>query len=61
MRYRSGTTGRSKGAVHTHRQLFKSADSYARDCVEPTSEDLFGVLTRPARACLGQSIDSIRL
>lgn len=42
MLYTSGTTGRPKGAIHTHRQVLSTADTYARYCLEPTEDDVFG-------------------
>jgi 2-aminobenzoate-CoA ligase len=39
--YTSGTTGRQKGTLHTHRQMLAIADGYARYCLEPSSEDVF--------------------
>lgn len=40
--YTSGTTGEPKGTCHSHRAVLASADSYARYCIRPRPEDVFG-------------------
>ncbi len=39
--FTSGTTGRSKGTVHFHRDLLAVADTYARHVLEPRPDDVF--------------------
>ena len=39
--YTSGTTGKQKGTLHTHRQMLAIADGYANYCLDPRSEDVF--------------------
>jgi 2-aminobenzoate-CoA ligase len=39
--YTSGTTGRPKGTLHTHRQMMAICDGYARYCLAPREDDVF--------------------
>jgi 2-aminobenzoate-CoA ligase len=39
--YTSGTTGRQKGTLHTHRQMLAIADGYANYCLDPQPSDVF--------------------
>ena len=39
--FTSGTTGRSKGTVHFHRDLLAVADTYARHVLQPQPDDIF--------------------
>lgn len=40
--YTSGTTGQPKGTVHTHQEMLSITDTYARHCLKPTEDDVFG-------------------
>ena len=39
--FTSGTTGRSKGTVHAHRDLLAVTDTYARHVLKPEADDIF--------------------
>ncbi len=39
--FTSGTTGRGKGTVHSHRDLLVVADTYGRHIVAPDADDIF--------------------
>jgi 2-aminobenzoate-CoA ligase len=39
--FTSGTTGRSKGTVHAHRDLLAVTDTYGRHVLQPDADDIF--------------------
>jgi hypothetical protein len=39
--FTSGTTGRSKGTVHFHRDLIAATDAYGRQILQPAGDDIF--------------------